>query len=90
MRDSDGTVILTLSDTLSGGSLSTAERARALGKPCLHLSARADGGGAAEKLRRFVGDHAVRVLNVAGPRASGEPGVDHFVRTTLDAALGKR
>jgi len=90
VRDSDGTVILTLSATLSGGSLRTAEMARTLGKPCLHLSALGDGDAAAEKLRRFVGDHAIRVLNVAGPRASGEPVVDHFVRTTLGAALGTR
>ena len=47
-----------------------------------------DGELASLRLRRFVGDHAIRVLNVAGPRASGEPGVAQFVRTTLDAALG--
>jgi Circularly permutated YpsA SLOG family len=88
VRDSDGTVILTVSETLTGGSLTTAEFARVLERPCLHLSRRVDGDLAASKLRRFVGDHAIRVLNVAGPRASGEPGVGQFVRTTLEAALG--
>jgi hypothetical protein len=88
VRDSDGTVIFTVSETLTGGSLMTAEFARVFGRPCLHLSRRVDGDLAGPKLRRFVDDHAIRVLNVAGPRASGEPGVGQFVRTTLDAALG--
>ena len=88
VRDSDGTVIFTLSETLTGGSLATMEFAQVLGRPWLHLSRRVDGDLAGPKLCRFVGDHAIRVLNVAGPRASGEPGVGQFVRTTLDAALG--
>ena len=90
VRDSDGTVIFTLAETLSGGSLTTREFARELARPCLHLSGRVDGAGAGLALRRFLGEHAIRVLNVAGPRASGEPGVAEFVRHALDAALGPR
>ena len=90
VRDSDGTVNLSLSDALTGGSRITAERAQALGKPCLHVSRQSDGAAAAEALRRFVDEHAIAVLNVAGPRASGEPGVGAFVRATLDRALGTR
>jgi hypothetical protein len=87
VRDSDGTVIFTIGETLAGGSLTTIEVAQVLGRPCLHLSRRVDGDLAAGKLRRFVGDHAIRVLNVAGPRASGEPGVGEFVLATLDQAF---
>ena len=90
VRDSDGTVILTLSDALTGGSLATAEYAHALAKPCLHVSRLADGAAAADALRRFVDAHGIAVLNVAGPRASGEPGVGAFVRPTVDRALGTR
>ncbi len=90
VRDSDGTVILTLSATLTGGSRTTAECAAKLGRPWLHVSRQADGERAADALRRFVADHEIRVLNVAGPRASGEPDVGDFVRTTLDRALGTR
>jgi hypothetical protein len=90
VRDSDGTVILTLSAALTGGSRTTAERAQVLAKPCLHVSRQADGAAAAEALRRFVDEHGIAVLNVAGPRASGEPGVGAFVRATLDRALGTR
>ena len=90
VRDSDGTVILTLSTALTGGSLTTAERARDLGRPYLHVSREGDGAAAADALRHFVDAHSIAVLNVAGPRASGEPGIGAFVRTTLDRALGTR
>ena len=90
VRDSDGTAILSLAATLGGGSKATAELARALGKPCIHLSARVDGAAAAAKLRRWVANNGIRVLNVAGPRASGEPGVGAFVMATLNAAFGTR
>ncbi len=88
VRDSDGTVIFTMGEILHGGSLTTGEFARVFGRPCLHLSRRVDGDLASLKLRRFVEDHGIRVLNVAGPRATGEPGVGQFVRTTLEAAFG--
>lgn len=90
VRDSDGTAIVTLGAALTGGSKTTEEFARALGRPCLHLSRERHGDGAADALRRFVDEHRIRVLNVAGPRASGEPLVGDFVRSTLDRALGTR
>src|SRR5262245_5305851 len=90
VRDSDGTAIFTVSEGLSGGSLTTLEFARVFGRPHVHLSRQVDGDLAPARLRRFVADHAIRVLNVAGPRASLEPGVGQFVRTTLEAALGAR
>ena len=87
VRDSDGTVILTLSPALTGGSRLTAERAAALDRPWLHLSRAMDGETAADRLRRFVAERGIRALNVAGPRASGEPGIGDWVRSTLEAAL---
>ena len=76
IRDSDGTLIVTL--------------ARRLARPLLHL-AKADSPAAeqAESLRQFIGQHQIRVLNVAGPRESGEPGVGEFVAGLLEAALGR-
>ncbi len=88
VRDSDGTVILSLSRTLTGGSRRTAELAQQHGKPWLHLSKDANTGNAGERLRRFVQEHYIRVLNVAGPRASTEPDIGEFVTTTLDLAFG--
>jgi hypothetical protein len=88
VRDSDGTVILSIDPELTGGSLRTAEIAQATGKPCLHLSESKHGPDAGAVLSAFVAAHAIRVLNVAGPRASGAPDVARFVTATLDAGLG--
>ena len=87
VRDSDGTVILSVRETLTGGSKRTAELARQHGKPCLHLSRDACPADAAERLRGFVRAYGIGVLNVAGPRASSEPHVGAFVTETLDRAF---
>jgi hypothetical protein len=90
IRDSDGTLIVTLARRMSGGTLLTAGLARRLARPLLHL-AKADSpaAGQAESLRQFIGQHEIRVLNVAGPRESREPGVGEFVAGLLEAALGR-
>ena len=88
VRDSDGTVILSLGSTLTGGSSKTAEFAQQHGKPWIHLARDAHGGDAGDRLLRFVEEHGIRVLNVAGPRASTEPGIGAFVLAVLDSAFG--
>src|SRR5262249_28494543 len=88
VRDSDGTVIFTIAERLTGGSLTPVEFTRVFGRPCLHVSRRVDGDLASGRVRQFVADHRIRVLNIAGPRASFEPGVGEFVRTTLETAFG--
>lgn len=86
VRDSDATVILTLGPELSGGSKLTREFAREYGRPCLHLSqAVTDGPGL--ELRRFLEDHFIEVLNVAGPRDSTEYGIRDYVFEVLSDAL---
>jgi hypothetical protein len=87
VRDSDATVIFSISRILTGGSEKTAELARRHKKPCLHLYA-AQAGKAPERLQRFVDEGSVQVLNVAGPRASKEPNIAQFVIATLDRAFG--
>ena len=84
VRDSDGTVIFSVAPELTGGSKRTEELARRHGKPCLHLSQQRERQNAAELLREFVRQHNVRVLNVAGPRASNEPTEPRFVLETLE------
>jgi Circularly permutated YpsA SLOG family len=87
VRDSDGTVIISIAPVLVGGSSQTVEFTAKRGKPCLHVS-KADGAhGAAVKLRQFVIAEKIRVLNVAGPRASEEPEVGAFVALVLTEAL---
>jgi hypothetical protein len=83
VRDSDGTVVFSIAPVLTGGSKKTVDLAHKHGKPVLHLAR--DGGPAApeQALRRFIRDHGIKVLNVAGPRASKEPEVAGFVKSVL-------
>jgi hypothetical protein len=89
-RDSDGTVVFSIGETLTGGSKKTVELARRHRKPVLHLC-KTNGVFAPELvLRRFIGDHGIDVLNVAGPRASKEPEVAAFVQEVLEKTLPSR
>jgi hypothetical protein len=86
VRDSDGTVIISIAEELVGGSSQTAEFAAKRGRPCFHVS-KGDGvHGAAVKLRQFVNENKIRVLNVAGPRSSEEPAIGEFVKLVLTNA----
>jgi hypothetical protein len=67
-RDSDATVVFSIGQVLTGGSKKTVELAQKHKKPVLHLS-KANGVSDAEAaLRRFIEEHNIRVLNVAGPK----------------------
>jgi hypothetical protein len=90
VRDSDGTVIFSFAQTLAGGSKKTAEFARKLQKPCLHLSAKRHGEKAPEALKQFIREHGIKILNVAGPRASKEPMVGEVVQAVLGALLERQ
>jgi hypothetical protein len=87
VRDSDGLVIFSRHRRLVGGSRLAAETARKLGKPWLHLTGSLDAAAAARQLGAFIQKHRITVLNVAGPRASEEPGVGEFVTATLSGVL---
>jgi hypothetical protein len=88
VADSDATVIFSMRPKFGGGTALTARVAREHGRPLLHLDASLSVADSATALRRFLAKHRVRVLNVAGPRASLEPRVGSFVRAVLQAAFG--
>jgi len=81
VRDSDATVILARASVLAGGSRLTARHAARLGKPWIHLRPDRDDPA---RLAEFVARHRVCVLNVAGPRASKDPGIYAAVRAFLE------
>lgn len=87
VRDSDGTLIISRSAQLRGGSAATRAMADRLGKPRLHVHQ--ESGEAAAAVCAFIDAHGIRVLNVAGPRRSSEPGIESFVMEVLSAALGR-
>ena len=83
VRDSDGTVIITLTKQLTGGSKLTARLAKKYYKPLLHVTFPSR-NNAAEQLKEFVRQNKIKLLNVAGPRASTEPHIGKFVTEILD------
>ncbi|MBF0104916.1 MAG: putative molybdenum carrier protein [Deltaproteobacteria bacterium] len=82
VQHADGTVIFSIRKKLDGGTLFTFDYARELHKPLLHL-AQSDLGRPAVRLRNFLRKNGISRLNVAGPRASKEPGVYAFVMRVL-------
>lgn len=68
--DSDATLIIYFA-TLSGGTRLTRNCCQLESKPCLLIDAlQYSIGHAVQEIARFIGSHDIRVLNVAGPRAS--------------------
>lgn len=87
VRDSDGTIILTLA-VLGGGSALTADFARRHRKPWLHLRLdEMDDAVVVERIREFIQLHDIRTLNVAGSRASTEQGIYERCRAIISELL---
>jgi hypothetical protein len=85
VRDSDATVVFTLANKATEGSLKTIGFAKKLKKPWLHLHPGIL--ACSQKLIAFTEKHSVRRLNVAGSRESKEPGLYEWVTKVLEKAL---
>lgn len=81
--DSDATIIFTLGEKLTGGSLKTEVFAKTHRKPCFHFRPGVD----PKYINSFVKRHQVRILNVAGSRASKAEGIELLVMNALSAAF---
>ncbi len=85
--EADGTVILS-HGRLTGGSALTGNLAKEHGKPLLHLDlekmSRPD---AARLLYGWLADNDIAVVNVAGARASTDPGIYEATAEVLDLAF---
>ena len=88
--DSDGTVIVYF-DELSGGTKLTVEYCEKRQKPYLLIDAQViDCDEAAVRLDGFVDDHGVNVLNVAGPRASGDHRGYPYTKELITSFLNRK
>jgi hypothetical protein len=88
VMDSDGTALFTRGPP-TGGSALTEAVARRAHKPLLHLDLdQTDEQGAAQQLRDWLANQKIQVLNVAGSRESGCPGLAAAVRRILISAVG--
>ncbi|MBN2398303.1 MAG: putative molybdenum carrier protein [Deltaproteobacteria bacterium] len=82
--DSDGTLIVS-HGSLDGGSALTEAFAEQHGRPHIHLDMdRLPVREAADALKRWISDNAIRVLNVAGPRESRDPDIYRVTAAVLE------
>lgn len=87
VRDSDATLVVS-HGPLAGGSLLTWREAERRGRPVLHVDLSVLSPAAAvARLRAWLEEVDPAVLNVAGPRASGDPTIAEAVTALLRAAL---
>ena len=87
--DSDGTVIFS-HGALDGGSALTEIRSGEHGRPHLHLDMeRLSIAEAADALKEWIERKGIRVLNVAGSRASKDPDIYRVTAAVLESLLGK-
>lgn len=88
VQDSDGTLLISFAETLTGGSHYTAEQCRRQRKPSRHLVLPAGGktripDAVRTSLLEWIAGSKITVLNVAGPRESKERGLQQAVRDAL-------
>lgn len=87
--ESDATLIVSFGP-LTGGSALTEALAIRHDRPCLHLDMEhTTPGQAIAVLELWLKKFAVSTLNVAGPRASGEPRIYDTVKELLSGAVRK-
>ena len=87
VADSDATLVVAFGEP-TGGTALTVAFCRELGRPCLLVDAgRESPARAAARTRAFIAGHGVGILNVAGPRASGEPRGSDYARRLVAALL---
>ncbi|MCX7166552.1 MAG: putative molybdenum carrier protein [Rhodocyclales bacterium] len=83
IRDSDVTLIFTLTDKLDGGSKMTVELADKLGKPWRHIHPRVH----PKYIASFLAKHNATIVNIAGKRESLAPGIAKWVAGMLDQSI---
>lgn len=86
--DSDGTLLITRGRP-TGGSALTADLAARHRRPFLHIDLEPPGdmAGWSASIREWLALSRIQILNVAGPRESGCPGIAHDVRLLVCHAL---
>ena len=83
----DATLILSDHPEITGGTLLTLEHARKTEKP--HLLVTPENLSKAPfLLRQFIEHHQVKILNVAGPRASSSPTIYRITFDLLHTTFG--
>jgi hypothetical protein len=83
--DADGTLIIS-HGPLTGGSVLTRELAKQHKKPWIHLDLKSTAcPDAARMIQEWIERNGIKVMNVAGPRASKDPMIYQAAMDVLDA-----
>lgn len=89
VADSDGTVIIHFGP-LEGGTRLTRDICKEHAKPCLEIDGElSPPEPAASRIAAFVRQRQIRVLNVAGPRASKVPGARDYAECAIALLIGR-
>jgi len=87
VKDSDGTVIISRGK-LTGGSAYTLKLAKKHNRPYFHVDLKQyEVLPAALEILSWLDDNSIKVMNVAGPRASKDPKIYKKVREVLEGVL---
>jgi hypothetical protein len=84
VRDSDGTLILTVGEP-TGGTALTIRAAEELGRPFIIIDPSSEAG--VERFREWTKAWKIETLNVAGPRESAIPGIYDLAAAFLQKIL---
>lgn len=84
VKESDGTLIVTRGP-LRGGSALTKTFAERYHRPCLVVDPRT---ATEQQIHDWIAENSIRVLNVAGPRESSQPGITRQASTFLRTVFG--
>lgn len=86
--NSDGTLIITPALPLTGGTLYTQEFAEQISKPCFIFLIEKNLLEQKIKFYKWLSENKIRILNVAGPRESTNPGISGKSKSILEMTLG--
>ena len=81
--DSDGTLICS-HGALTGGSLLTRQFAARHQRPCIHVDfEQLSPDDAVKRVAAWIMQYRIQIVNVAGPRASGDPAIYGLVKSLI-------
>jgi predicted Rossmann-fold nucleotide-binding protein len=83
--ESDGTLVLVRGGRPSAGTALTIGLAREHSKPCLVIDLARD--ASPKRIKDWIDENQIQILNVAGPRDSQAPGIYEQARALIRAVL---
>jgi hypothetical protein len=87
LTDADGTAIFHFGE-ISGGTKLTLDKCIQLDRPHILIDGQETSSArAVEMVVSFIDEHGIKVINVAGPRESGAPGIYQYVFAVIRGLL---